>query len=267
VNNELQILFQIQEALKASGYFDISRVAKDILEYTQNTSLPLDPILERIRLNEPWEYIKGEGEFRNINYKLNAHTLIPRIETEVMVDIAKQELLKSPIPYTDIVDVGTGSGCIIISLAKELLEKSDNKNYAYHATDISGEALVIAKENKKNILKQSSINFTPTDLMQDISFPKNSFCMVLANLPYIPTQQYLELDKSVVDFEPRTALDGGENGIQYYEKLLAQIEEKKIKGCAIFEVEPSTLELFKPLYPKVIKDQYGKDRFILIRFR
>lgn len=90
--------------------------------------------------------------------------------------------------------------------------------------------------------------------------------MILANLPYIPTQQYLTLDKSVVDFEPRMALDGGENGIQYYEKLLAQIDEKKIKGCAIFEIEPSTLELFKPLYPKVIKDQYGKDRFVLIRF-
>jgi release factor glutamine methyltransferase len=91
--------------------------------------------------------------------------------------------------------------------------------------------------------------------------------MILANLPYIPTQQYLDLDKSIVDFEPRTALDGGENGIGYYERLLAQIEEKKIKGCVIFETEPSTLKLFNPLYPKVIRDQYGKDRFVLIRFR
>jgi len=268
VNNELQILFQIQEALKTSGYFDTSRVAKDILEYTQTNNLPIDPILERIKTNEPWEYIKGEGEFRNINFKLNSHTLIPRIETELMVDIAKQELIKSPTPYTNIIDVGTGSGCIIISLVKELLEKSENsKAYEYHATDTSDEALNIAKKNEKNILKESDIKFSKTDLIEDISLSKDSFCLILANLPYIPTHQYLELDTSVKDFEPRTALDGGENGIQYYEKLLAQIEEKRIKGCAIFEIEPSTLELFKPLYPKVIKDQYGKDRFVLIRFR
>ncbi|NTV79361.1 MAG: peptide chain release factor N(5)-glutamine methyltransferase, partial [Clostridiales bacterium] len=240
---------------------------KDILEYIQTKNLPLEPIIERIKTNEPWEYIKEEGEFRNINFKLNTHTLIPRIETEFMVDIAKQELIKSPTPYTDIIDVGTGSGCIIISLVRELMERlDDRKKYEYQATDISDEALSIAKENEINILKQPIVKFTQTDLIEDISFTKNSFCMILANLPYIPTQQYLELDTSVKDFEPRTALDGGENGIQYYEKLLTQIQEKKIKGCAIFEIEPSTLELFKPLYPKVIKDQYGKDRFVLIRF-
>jgi len=260
VNNELQILFQIQEALKTSGYNDISRVAKDILEYTQNNPLPLDIIIERIKNNEPWEYIKEQGEFRNNIFKLNTNTLIPRIETEIMIDIAKQELLKSPTPYTDIIDVGTGSGCIIISLVKE----NENK-YNFHATDISQEAINIAKENEKNILNEPVIQFSQTDLIEDIALPKGNFCMILANLPYIPTQQYLGLDKSVIDFEPRTALDGGENGITYYEKLLEQIEAKSIKGCAIFEIEPSTLELFKPLYPKVIKDQYGKDRFILIR--
>lgn len=267
MNNDLQILFQIQEALKDSGYYDVSRVAKDVLEYIQANNLPIEPVLERIKTNEPWEYIKGEGEFRNSNFNLNAHTLIPRIETELMIDIAKQELLKSPTPYTDIIDIGTGSGCIIISLQKELQEKSERGNkYSFHATDISQEALDIARENETNILKQSIIEFTQTDLIEDLKFKRDSFCMILANLPYIPTQQYLDLDKSVVDFEPRNALDGGENGIEYYEKLLAQIEEKSIKGCAIFEIEPSTLELFKPLYPKVIKDQYGKDRFILIRF-
>lgn len=265
MNNELQTIFQIQEALKGSGYYDISRVAQEILEYTKSNPLPLEDILARIRLNEPWEYIKKEGEFRNENFILNTHTLIPRIETEVMVDIAKQELLKSPTPYTDIVDVGTGSGCIIISLAKEL--KNQEEKYEYHASDISQEAIDIAILNEKKILKQSLIEFTKTDLIEDITFKKGHFCMILANLPYIPTQQYLELDKSVVDFEPRIALDGGENGILYYEKLLAQIEKKSLKGCAIFEIEPSTLELFSPLHPKIIKDQYGRDRFVLIRLR
>lgn len=269
MNKDIQTIFQIQEALKDSGYYDISRVANDILEYTQNNSIPLDDILERIKLNEPWEYIKEEGEFRNNNFKLNTHTLIPRIETEVMVDIAKQELLKSPTPYTDIIDVGTGSGCIIISLVKESLEKPQNENntYEYCGTDISQEALDIATLNQEGILKGSIIKFTKTDLIEDLSFEKDDFCLILANLPYIPTQQYLRLEKSVIDFEPRTALDGGENGIGYYEQLLEQIKEKGLKGCAIFEIEPSTLESFSPLYPKVIKDQYGKDRFILIRFR
>lgn len=266
MNNELQTLFQIQEALKDSGYYDISRVAKDILEYTQSNLLPLDTILKRIKLNEPWEYIKEEGEFRGQNFKLDNNTLIPRVETEIMVDIAKQELLKSPTPYTHIVDVGTGSGCIIISLEKEISEKASAKRYEYLATDIVKDALDIAKENKEKIINQSAIKFVQTNLLEDISFPKESFCMILANLPYIPTQQYLDLDKSVIDFEPRAALDGGEDGIKYYEELLIQIAQKKLKGCAIFEIEPSTLDSFKPLYPKVIKDQYDKDRFVLIRF-
>jgi release factor glutamine methyltransferase len=265
VNNELQTLFQIQEALKDSGYYDISRVAKDILEYTQNNPLPLDTILERIKLNEPWEYIKGEGEFRGLNFKLNNSTLIPRIETEVIVDIAKQELLKSPTQYTHIIDVGTGSGCILISLAKEISKEDSTKGYQYWATDISKEALDVAKENKAMLLNQTHLEFFQTNLLEDVSFSKDSFCMILANLPYIPTQQYLSLDQSVIDFEPRTALDGGDNGIKYYEELLMQITQKMLKGCAIFEIEPSTLDLFKPLYPKVIKDQYGKDRFVLIR--
>lgn len=268
MNNELQILFQIQEALKTSGYFDISRVAKDVLEYSSNNPQSIDEILKRIKDNEPWEYIKGKGEFRGENYKLNSYTLIPRIETEIMIDIAKQELLKSPTPYTDIVDIGTGSGCIVISLVKELSTQSNYGNviYEYHATDISSEALNIARVNEKDILKKSIIQFTETNLIENLSFEKGDFLLILANLPYIPTQQYLSLDKSVVDFEPRTALDGGENGLQYYEILLNQIKEKNIKGCAIFEIEPSTLELFAPIHPKVIKDQYGKDRFVLIRF-
>lgn len=265
MNNELQTIFQIQEALKGSGYYDISRVAQEILEYIKNNPLPLEDILARIRLNEPWEYIKQESEFRNETFILNTHTLIPRVETEVMVDIAKQELLKSPTPYTDIVDVGTGSGCIIISLAKELKNQKDK--YEFHASDISQEALDVASLNEKNILKQSLIKFTKTNLIEELTFRKDHFCMILANLPYIPTQQYLALDKSVVDFEPRIALDGGENGLSYYEELLAQIEEKGLKGCAIFEIEPSTLELFSPLHPKVIKDQYSRNRFVLIRFR
>ena len=265
MNNELQILFQIQKVLKDSGYYDISRVGQEILEYAKNNPLPLEEILRRIELNEPWEYIKGEGEFRNRSFALNSHTLIPRIETEIMIDIAKQELLKSHTPYTDIIDVGTGSGCIIISLADELNDQRGK--YEYYASDISQEALDIALLNEKRILNKSLIKFTRTNLIEDIALKKDSFCMILANLPYIPTQQYLKLDKSVVDFEPRIALDGGKNGIVFYEKLLAQIKKKNLKGCAIFEIEPSTLKLLKPLHPKVIKDQYNRNRFVLIRFR
>lgn len=260
--DKLKDIFTIQNALKSANYYDISRISNEIYEYSRINNLSLEDILQRIRGNEPWEYIRGYAEFRNENFKVNAFTLIPRIETETLVDLAKEEIRNSPTPYSDIVDVGTGSGCIAISLKKEL---SDTQS-RFHATDTSPEALSIAKENEMVILETKTIDFVRTNLIEGIPFASGSKVLILANLPYIPTTQYLKLDSSVIDYEPRTALDGGPDGLKYYNELLAQIKTKNITGCGIFEIEPSTLENFSSKPQKIFKDQYGKDRFVLISF-
>lgn len=258
MNNDLKTVFQIQKILKDCGYYDISRGAKEVLDYSNNKHISIDKILSRIKNNEPWEYIKGSGEFKGNTFSLDSSTLIPRIETEYLVDYAIKELSNNS--YTSVVDVGTGSGCIIISLVKELGED----RYKYIATDTSKDALSIAKQNETSILGKNIINWINTDLIKDVEIRND--VLILANLPYIPTPQYLKLDDSVKNFEPRTALDGGENGIKYYEELLKQIKDKKLKGKAIFEIEPSTLSYFEDQNPLILKDQYERDRFILISF-
>ena len=91
MNNNLKDIFHIQEVLKASGYYDISRIAQEIYDYSVESSTPLKSILKRISDNEPWEYIKGECELRGEIFKVNTSTLIPRIESEQIIDILKDK--------------------------------------------------------------------------------------------------------------------------------------------------------------------------------
>ena len=276
----LKKLFQIQKTLEKAGYFDISRVANEIYSYPEENDIEIEDILKRIEKDEPWEYIRGYAEFRGINFLVTKDTLIPRIETEQIVDIALDLIEKKNIPYSKIIDIGTGTGCIIISLYKELKknkeeieEKEKNrgkdKEYTFLATDSSSKALDIAKENaKRNSIK--NISFVKKNLIDNKDLENNS--LILANLPYIPTNMYMKLDRSVKDFEPKKALDGGKDGLKYYKELLTIIQKTQKKNIdLIVEIEPSTLKDFKKLAPKstslkIIKDFREKNRFLLLHF-
>jgi len=255
----LQELFQIQKILESKHYYDTSRIAKEVLEFSQKSSTPIIDILNRISNDEPWEYIKGECEFRDNIFKVTTNTLIPRIESEQIVDIVKEEISNSSTPFTNIIDVGTGSGCLIVSLRKELDEK-----YDYYATDISQKALHVAKKNEQDILGNEDIEFICTNLITDLQLNKDSYNFVVANLPYIPTNQYSELDRCVKDFEPQIALDGGELGTKYIFELIQQCKKKMLLGKLLIEIEPSTLDQFEGFSPTIFKDIYGRDRFLLI---
>lgn len=262
MNNELKDIFHIQEILKANDYYDISRIANEIYQFSIKSSTPLESILTKISNSEPWEYIKGECEFRGEIFRVNQNTLIPRIESEQMIDILKDELKNTSTPYHGIIDVGAGSGCLIISAAKEL-----NKMYEYYATDISQDALNIAKENAQRILQGDKISFVKTNLLENLPLDPSKHYFIMANLPYIPTSQYLDLDNSVKDYEPRNALDGGELGTKYCLELIGQIQEKGLHSTLLLEIEPSTISQFEELNPAVINDIYDKRRFLLLRFR
>ena len=276
----LKKLFQIQKTLEKAGYFDISRVANEIYSHSEENDIEIEDILKRIEKDEPWEYIRGYAEFRGVNFLVTKDTLIPRIETEQIVNIALDLIETKDIPYSKIIDIGTGTGCIIISLYQELKENKEeieekeknrekDEEYTFLATDCSSKTLDIAKENaKRNSIK--NISFVKRNLIDNKDLENNS--LILANLPYIPTNMYMKLDRSVKDFEPKKALDGGKDGLKYYKELLSIIQDSKKRNIDLaVEIEPSTLKDFKKLAPKstslkIIKDFREKNRFLLLHF-
>jgi release factor glutamine methyltransferase len=261
---DLKTLFYIQEVLKESGYYDISRISKEIFDFSKTKSTELELILDRIRQQEPWEYIRGYAYFRGERYIVNRNTLIPRIETEQLVDIAISLIKENS--YSKVFDIGTGTGCIIISLAKEIDNRENRISFV--AADISTHALDIAKQNASN-LKVKNINFKSENLINKSWLSNES--LIIANLPYIPSKMYQELEPSVKDYEPKIALEGGRDGLSYYKKLFSIIEKSEKEVDLLIEIEPTTLSAFKKILEnkqikKIYKDYRGKKRFLLIHF-
>ncbi len=267
MKNNLKKLYEIQRILKKNSYFDTSRISKEILEYCEENNISPTEVLQRIENNEPWEYIKGKSEFHGLEFIINKNTLIPRVETEQLVDIALK-ILRNNNDYKYVLDVGTGSGCIIIFLAKNLCKKN---NIKFIATDIDSKTLRVAKKNGVLHKVNEKVSFLKTNLIKKIKIDGPS--LIIANLPYIPADMYKGLDKSVINFEPKKALVGGKNGLKYYKALLEQIERKKLeKTTLLIEIEPSTIDNLRAFIKrynkdsnlKVFKDLRGKDRFVLI---
>lgn len=249
MRNDIRELYRIQDVLKKVGYYDISRISKEVLDYVKVKKIPLDNVLNKIEEGEPWEYICKKTIFRNNTFYINENVLIPRIETEQIINIAKENLNG----IKNIVDIGTGSGCIIISLQKELGDK-----FNYIGIDISEKAIKIAKKNDIS----RKIKFIHGDLLKDINLDAPT--LYIANLPYIPQGMYENLDKSVKDYEPKIALLGGNDGLLYYKKVFKQITDERSR--LIIEVEPSIIPNIKRIARnfdlEIYKDIYDKERFI-----
>lgn len=208
----------------------------------------------------PKQYLQGWVEFYKLKFKVTPDVLIPRPETELLVD----EVLKNN-PQT-VLDLGTGSGNIAISIAK------NNKKVKIFATDVSRAALKIAQENAKKNKVEKRIFFLESDLLENI---KTAPDIIVTNLPYIPTLRIDYLDVSVRDFEPHIALDGGKDGFELYRKVFAQMIEKNlIPKIFIGEIDETHGELAKKeaqiYFPKakieIKKDLAKKDRILVIRF-
>lgn len=166
--------------------------------------------------SKPSQYTKGWVEFYKLKFKVSPHVLIPRPETELLVD----EVLKfiPKLKTCVILDVGTGAGNIAISVAKNAPQVK------VVAIDISEKALEIARQNAKFHNVEDKIKFIQSNLLEKVTESPN---IIVTNLPYIPTARIAYLDCSVKDFEPHVALNGGEDGFELYRKLFRQI---KVKG-------------------------------------
>ena len=179
------------------------------------------------RLNgEPLQYIEEYIPFYSIQINVDQRCLIPRPETEFLIELIKN---KSDNPKK-ILDVGTGTGCIALMLKKLYPESTVD------ACDISLEALDLAKENSE--INNLEINLFQSDLLSDIE--EVDYDVIIANLPYIPTETLSSLESEVVDYEPLIALDGGVDGLLYINRLIKEIEEKDITNLTLFlEVDTS----------------------------
>ena len=168
--------------------------------------------IKRAAAGEPVQYITGEAGFMNSTFKVDKRALIPRPETEVLVNMVLECKSIWARESPAIVDVGTGSGCIILSLATE---KPAGK---YLAIDVSEEALALARENAAALNLSERVHFINADLA-DVVDPE-SIDAVVANLPYIPGNVCETLATQVRDHEPRSALDGGPDGLDIIRSVI-----------------------------------------------
>lgn len=210
--------------------------------------------IDRRCLGEPYAYIAGVKEFMKLNFLVNKNVLIPREDTEILV---LEAIKRCP---TKVLDMCTGSGCIAISLAKYI------QNLEVDAVDISSPALTVAKKNAK--LNEVDVKFIKSDLFENVT---DKYDMIVSNPPYIRKEDMKTLQKEVKR-EPKKALDGGENGLDFYDKIL--LEAKKYlnsNGVILFEIgydqAKEITELAKKYnYKKVkkVKDLSGNDRVLII---
>ncbi len=169
----------------------------------------IDNFLSQLKNNRPFEYIINQSDFMGLKFFVNEDVLIPRSETELMVEYVIEKE-KNKDTYKTFLDVGTGSGCIIISLAYYL------KKGFFVANDISYKALSIAKKNAKEILTKNIIHFIQTCFFDGI---KGKFDYILSNPPYVnPTEEKIE--KSVIKYEPHIALFSPEKGLYHIKTIL-----------------------------------------------
>ncbi len=238
-------------------------------------------LITRRNKSEPVAYLTRQKEFFGLNFIVNKNVLIPRPETELLVEEALK-IIKNSRNKTTLIDVGTGSGCIPIAISKNVPEKK----LQVLATDISTSALKIARQNSRR--HKVKINFLRSNLLQKIlqnNLLDTDKILIIANLPYLTATQMKE---KTIQHEPRAALYGGKDGLQYYKKLLEQIKMLYTPPSAppsanwrsgrrngldtLLEIDPSQsrkiISLTKKILPQakaeLKKDLAGKNRLVII---
>ncbi len=274
--------------------FVLKKTREHILTYpnkklSQKQIANFNSLVTRRCKGEPIAYLVSHKEFYGLKFKVNKNVLIPRPETELMIDEITQLIKKNQQP-TIFVDIGTGSGCIIITLAKLL----KNKRYSFLASDISKLALQIAKQNTKNHRLDKRIIFKQGNLLEPIieiidsrlqgnnkkkkTLTQKSKIIITANLPYgwKDWKNNCSMDTISLKFEPSIALFTEKNGLLLYEKFLKQIAKYKktyTESISCFlEFDPRQTTQFKKLIKKYLpnadikikKDLSGHNRLAII---
>ncbi len=249
--NVLRRIKSLQEQFTTAGVDNAKRVAEELIAHildcklleiylhnepltTENLQM-LKELAARIESGEPLQYVVGHVDFRGLKIKCDPRALIPRPETEQLVE----KVLNSPIwqkaglddpspPLSNprIVDIGTGTGCIVLALAQERPDAD------LRAVDLSPAALELAKENARFHGLENKIQWQENHLLD--GFKPKSCDAIVANLPYIATHDWMQLSSSVRDHEPQSALDSGPSGMELIEELATQARNVLVPGGMLF---------------------------------
>lgn len=240
---------------------DLNRLELYLYHDRPLTEAELDRLrlsVNRIAKNEPLQYVIGKTEFYDTNIKVKPGVLIPRPETEFLVDEVIKRISDND-QFEDVLDIGTGSGCIATAISKAL---PDTEVYGI---DISAEALKIAKENAE--ANGTQAKFKRMDILTEV--PGKKFSAVVSNPPYINQSEYARLDENVVRYEPATALTDNSDGLTFYRRL-SEIMPEILDSEGFFALEigygqaDEVCRLFAPKFVlELIKDLAGIDRIII----
>lgn len=221
-------------------------------------------ILVELQQEKPIQYITGEAWFYGLRFEVNENTLIPRPETEELVEFILKETSNFQLPASslNILDIGTGTGCIPISLKVNLPQANVS------AIDISEKALEVAKRNAAS--NKAEINFIQANILEVLDLNQN-FDIIVSNPPYVRNLEKQEIKKNVLDYEPHLALFVEDTDALLFYRKIAQLALKNLSpnGLLFFEINQylgkETVELLENLGFKNIelkKDIYGNDRMI-----
>ena len=210
----------------------------------------------------PIAYIFGRTEFFGREFQVDSNVLIPRMDTEVLVERLIHDIKQSQKELS-VLDIGTGSGAIAITIKKET-------NAKVFAVDVSEKALEVAKQNAKKL--EADVLFIQSDLFESVSDLKVD--IVVSNPPYIETDVVQTLDKEVINNEPILALDGGVDGLDFYKRIIKDAKQHLSAGGKVyFEIGYNQAESVSKLLEKdyedieVIKDYEGNDRVVIAKLR
>jgi len=264
-DTEIGILFEIfsKEYL---GYSKIDLLINYNNELNELELLKFEYALKELILGKPYQYILGKAFFYGNEFLVSKDVLIPRPETEELIELTLNKIQKIKDKKLKILDIGTGSGCIAVTLAKYL------KNADIYAIDFSSVAIEIAKKNAK--MHNVDINFMCMDyLTESISkIYDGDFDIIISNPPYISSEEENVIDNQVKYFEPKMALFvSKEDSLVFYRKIAEDAELHLAKDGFLFleinqKLGQETLKLFSEKFTKaqLIKDISGNDRFVTV---
>lgn len=257
----------IAHLLKKPREFVIAHPEKKL---TASQAKSLEKLIKKRGQGQPVAQLTGKKDFYGYTFKVNHSVLTPRPETEMLVEEALSIIEADPQASWKIVDVGTGSGAIIIALAKEL-EKRNPKHVQLFATEISQPALMVAKQNARSHKIQDKIKFLKGDLLKPLK--KNKVNLIVANLPYLSFEEYYNSPfYQTLKWEPKIALTDEKDGLENFRKFFGQAPKYLKTGTIILEIGYDQADRIKKIakcaYPQlriqIKKDPCGFDRVAIV---
>ncbi|MCZ2100223.1 MAG: peptide chain release factor N(5)-glutamine methyltransferase [Chitinophagales bacterium] len=265
IQQSIHEIYDEREAFLIAKYLTEDLIGTGIASNHQLTEVEIERIqqaIKRLLNHEPWQYISGYADFYGLKFKVTPDVLIPRPETEELVSIAL-DLIKEK-GYHSIMDIGTGSGIIPITIGK----KAKNVPSIY-ATDISVQALDIAIQNAQ--YHGVHINWIENDILQDshwANLPKVD--MVLSNPPYIGQEEAASLSEQVIAYEPHLALFTHHHSLEFYDAISKMVMLHQNRGCKLLseineKYGQEVVDLYKEnglIQVELLQDLQGKDRIV-----